>query len=345
MKHEIEYPNFFLNEYSKKLAEKYGYKDWMISRFLKFIPNTEILLEYIKNINSNKLSDFEYIRANNLKIDSEILKQRLIEKGYFLEDTLLKEVFRIKKTMNTDSNQIRKTNLPSIGSTLEYLKGYYYIQDLSSCIAVDELEINEKDCTTVLDMAASPGGKTTFIAQKMNNKGNIIACEPNPKRIPSLIFNLSRCNIKNTSIFNIPGEDIEKLSIKFDRILLDAPCSCEGILIKDKTRKESRSFKDIEICSSKQKKLIHSAVQVLKANGIMIYCTCSFAPEENEMIINELLKNNKESDIEIEPVKYGSNGLTEFANYQFTKELKYTKRLYPHIHNTNGFFIAKLRKK
>ena len=69
----------------------------MISRFLKFIPNTEILLEYIENITINKSSDFEYIRVNNLKIDSEILKQRLIEKGYILKDTLLKEVFGIEK--------------------------------------------------------------------------------------------------------------------------------------------------------------------------------------------------------------------------------------------------------
>ena len=83
----------------------------------------------------------------------------------------------------------------------------------------------------------------------------------------------------------------------------------------------------------------------MKPNGIMIDWDCSFAPEENEMIIDELIKNNKESDIEIEPVKYGINGLTEFDNYQFTKELSNTKRLYPHIHNTNGFFIAKLRKK
>ena len=343
MNHEVEYPDFFSDEYSKKLAEKYGYKDWMISRFLKFIPDTEILLEYIENNYRNKSSIFEYIRANNLKIDSESLKTRLIEKGYHLKDTILKEVFKVEKVK--DKDKTIKTNLSSIGSTLEYLKGYYYIQDLSSCIAVDELEINENNCTTVLDMAASPGGKTTFIAQKMKNKGNIIACEPNLKRISALIFNLSRCNVKNTTIFNIPGENIEKLSMKFDRILLDAPCSCEGIIIKDETRKKSRELKDIEICSNKQKKLIHSALQVLKSDGIMIYCTCSFAPEENEMIIDEIVRNNKEGGIEIEPVKYGINGLTEFGNHQFKKELSITKRLYPHIHNTNGFFIAKLRKK
>ncbi len=343
MNYDIEYPEIFHHEYSKKLAEKYGYKDWMISRFLNFIPNTEFLLEYIEK---NTSSHFEYVRTNNLKIDSHSLKKRLSEKGYFLKDTILKEVFKIDKISDINNpNNEKKISLSSIGSTLEYLKGYYYIQDLSSCIAVDELEINEKDCTTVLDMAASPGGKTTFISQKMNNKGNIIACEPNLKRIPSLLFNLSRCDVKNTTIFNIAGEDITKLGITFDRILLDAPCSCEGIIAKDETRKKSRSLKDIEICSIKQRKLIQSAFQVLKPNGKMVYCTCSFAPEENEMIVDELIRNNKDDGIELEPVKYGINGLTEYDNHQFNKELMHTKRLYPHIHHTNGFFIAKLRKK
>ncbi len=343
MSRNAENPDIFHNEYSKRLAEKYGYKDWMISRFLRFVPNTESLLEYIEK---NKSSYSEYIRANSLKMDSVSLKKRLTEKGYLLEETILDEVFKIEKANNaSNSNNDKKTNLPTIGSTLEYLKGYYYIQDLSSCIAVGELEIDERGCTTVLDMAASPGGKTTFIAQKMNNTGNIIACEPNPKRMTSLLFNLSRCGVKNTTIFNMPGEDVEKLGIKFDRVLLDAPCSCEGIVTKDETRKKSRNLKDIEICSIKQRNLIQSAFQVLKPGGKMVYCTCSFAPEENEMVVDELMRNNKDNDMELEPLRYGIDGLTEYGDRQFSKELHHTKRLYPHIHHTNGFFIAKLRKK
>jgi len=84
----------FHNEYSKKLAEKYGYRDWMISRFLNFVPDTENLLEYIEN---NKSPNYEYVRANNLKIESQKLKGRLIEKGYGVKDTILKEVFRVEK--------------------------------------------------------------------------------------------------------------------------------------------------------------------------------------------------------------------------------------------------------
>ncbi|MGN6629865.1 MAG: NOL1/NOP2/sun family putative RNA methylase [Candidatus Nitrosocosmicus sp.] len=335
MDNEIERKNVFNNEFPKKLAKKYCYPEWMITRFLYFIPDTEMLLRYIEDIHSNTSNNFDYIRTNTLKIDPDSLKKRLYEKGYTLKNTILKEVFKIEK--NSD------IKLPSLGSTLEYLKGYYYIQDLSSCIAVEELEINES-CQTVLDLAASPGGKTTFIAQKMNNKGNIIACEPNTKRISSLIFNLSRCNVRNAMVFNTLGEDIGRLGMDFDRILLDAPCSCEGIIAKDQSRKTSRIYKDIEICSIKQKKLIKSALNVLKSDGIMIYCTCSFAPEENEMIIDYILNNNNEAVIEIEPVKYGINGLTEFNNYKFDKKIKKTKRLYPHIHNTNGFFIAKLKK-
>jgi tRNA (cytosine40_48-C5)-methyltransferase len=107
----------FHNEYSKKLAEKYGYKDWMISRFLNFVPGTENLLEYTEN---NKSPNYEYIRANNLKIESQKLKGRLIEKGYVVKDTILKEVFKVEKTKEEANNteESRKNNsLPSIGST------------------------------------------------------------------------------------------------------------------------------------------------------------------------------------------------------------------------------------
>ena len=122
--------DLFHNQYSKKLAEKYGYKDWMISRFLNFVPDTESLLEYVEN---NKSHNFEYIRANNLKIESQELKRRLTEKGYCVKDTILKEVFMVEKTKdetNSTEESGKNIGLPSIGSTLEYLKGYYYIQDL-----------------------------------------------------------------------------------------------------------------------------------------------------------------------------------------------------------------------
>ena len=362
------------NERSRYLSERYGYKEWMISRFLNFIPYPEKMLDYIHDGNNIHY----YIRVNTLRTNTHALKRRLAEKGYCLSDTILKEVFEIKNPNfgdnkiknsgntiahhnNNDNNDhddgIVKTDYdlqsgndsdlgskqPSIGSTIEYLKGYYYIQDLSSCIAVEELEIQDGQDLVVLDMAAAPGGKTTHIAQKLNNKGIIFACDSNSNRLSSLLFNLSRCFVQNTIVLNTKAEEINKLELQFDRILLDAPCTCEGIIMKDKSRKKSRNLEDLETCSNRQKKMIESGFKALKPNGLMIYCTCSFAPEENEMIVQHLLSIYK--DAKIEPLSYGMNGLTSFSKYQFSEKMIHTRRFYPHIHATNGFFIAKIRKR
>ena len=114
--------DLFHNEYSKKLAEKYGYKDWMISRFLNFVPDTESLLEYVEN---NKSHNFEYIRANNLKIESQELKRRLTEKGYWVKDTILKEVFMVEKTKdetNSTEESGKNIGLPSVGLDFRIFK-------------------------------------------------------------------------------------------------------------------------------------------------------------------------------------------------------------------------------
>jgi len=365
----LNYPVLFPgNELSKNLSKKYGYREWMISRFLNYIPEPKKFLEYI----DNEENLHTYIRANTLKIDPYVLKKRLITKGFQLKDTLLDEVFEVVTTQldhyhnssyrfneksvtrndenvcfqnlcdTVKNNNIQNPKLPSIGSTIEYLKGYYYIQDLSSCIAVNELEIPYSENLAVLDMAAAPGGKTTHIAQKLNNNGLIVACESNPKRLSSLVYNLSRCFVTNTMVFNLRSEMVGNLGIKFDRVLLDAPCTCEGIIQKDVSRKKSREPKDLEICSELQKKLIIAGFNVLKPHGLMVYSTCSFAPEENEVVIQYLLDNF--NDALIEPVQLGSDRLTNFKNLEFTDRMNKTKRFYPHFHDTNGFFIAKIRK-
>lgn len=358
------------NEYSRMLSEKYHCKEWMISRFLNYIPDTEDLLEYVDTKNNLHT----YIRTNTLKIDSTSLMIRLLEKGFRLRNTIVDEVFEVidpkldrsnkvtlpVSTSNLDSpiddqttgnssnlikeeqSKLAERKLPSLGSTFEYLKGYYYIQDLSSGVAVSEMEICPSNHFNVLDMAAAPGGKTTHIAQKLNNLGKIVACESNPNRLPSLVFNLSRMGVKNTVVLRIKSEEITQLGMKFDRVLLDAPCTCEGIILKDETRKRSRTIRDLSVCSERQKRMILAGFKVLKPGGILVYSTCSFAPEENEMIIQYLLDRFKTA--QIEPLNYGSSGLTAFHDLVFSNKMNLTKRFYPHLHDTNGFFIAKIRK-
>jgi NOL1/NOP2/sun family putative RNA methylase len=306
---------------STNLSLKYGYDEWLVSRFLEYVPKVTEFLSKMEE------TPTQYIRVNTLKISRKDLVSRLVSKGFELKTTVIPEVLAVEKAPL------------STGATSEYLLGYYYIQDLSSCMAVDALGIGPGQL--VLDVAAAPGGKTTFMAQKMNNSGAIIALEPNDRRARSMSFNLARCGVYNTCIFKADGLYAGKFEMKFDRVLLDAPCSCEGVIAKDPTRKLSHTPEDVDHCSRIQERLIEAAASYVKPGGIMVYSTCSFAPEENEMVVDKLLR--KFGNITVEPVAYGSSGLTRFGDLNFDGQLKHAQRLYPHLHDTTGFFIARLR--
>ncbi|MFL6330953.1 MAG: NOL1/NOP2/sun family putative RNA methylase [Nitrososphaeraceae archaeon] len=305
---------------SVKLAKTYGYDEWLISRFIEYVPDLDRFLETMNGLPN------QYIRTNTIKINNIDLGKRLTSKGFHLKDTVIRDVFAVEKSP-----------FP-IGATTEYLLGYYYIQDLSSCIAVESLDVQEDQI--ILDMASAPGGKTTFIAQKMKNTGCVIALDINSARINSMVFNIARCGVMNSCIYKMDSRQVADLNIKFDRVLLDAPCSCEGVIIKDKTRKTSHTAQDVEYCVSNQMELIEAAIKVVRPGGLLVYSTCSFAPEENENIVNSTLDR---FDVKIEPVQYGIEGLTNFGDIRFHDDMKNTKRLYPHIHNTLGFYIARLR--
>ncbi|MDQ3561538.1 MAG: RsmB/NOP family class I SAM-dependent RNA methyltransferase [Thermoproteota archaeon] len=307
---------------SASLAAKYGYDEWLVSRFLQYVPDVN------KFLLKMEMPPTQYIRVNTLKTSREELEGRLRSKGFELKSTIIPEVLAV-----------HKAPLP-IGATTEYLLGHYYIQDLGSCIAVEALDIAEGQA--VLDIAAAPGGKTTLIAQKMNNTGAIIALEPNGRRARSMSFNVTRCGVYNTSIFRMNGLEAHKFEMKFDRVLLDAPCSCEGVIAKDVTRKTSHTPQDVDYCSQMQEKLIEVAARCVKPSGILLYSTCSFAPEENEMVIDRLLQ--KSENVTVEPLRLSSSrGLTKFGDWKFDGQLKNATRLYPHIDDTTGFFITRLR--
>jgi NOL1/NOP2/sun family putative RNA methylase len=306
---------------SAGLAARYGYDPWLVGRFLEYVPDIEEFMEKMER------PPTQYIRVNTLKTSRKELEARLCSKGFELKKTSIPEVLAVEKAPI------------AIGATNEYLFGYYYIQDLSSCIAADALDASKDEL--ILDVAAAPGGKTTFIAQRMENTGLIIALEPSVRRARAMSFNLARCGVFNTCILRTDGIHTEKLQMKFDRVLLDAPCSCEGVIAKDATRKTSHTPEDVDYCSARQDKLIEAAAMVVKPGGVLVYSTCSFAPEENEIVVDRLLQ--KLGNVVIEPLKYGSNGLARFGKMTFDSQLKNTRRFYPHIHDTTGFFIAKLR--
>jgi tRNA (cytosine40_48-C5)-methyltransferase len=294
----------------------------MVSRFVEYMPDAEGCLAAMESASST------YIRTNTLKIDPDSLLDLFSAKNIEVACTELDEVYKVTHSP-----------LP-IGATPEYLAGLYYIQDLSSCLAVEELDVSLNQLN--MDMASAPGGKTSFMAQKMRNSGAIVAIESTRSRIPSIIFNLSRCGVVNTSVYNIDARSAGSLKMKFDRVLLDAPCTGEGIISKDRTRKTSRHPSSIEKSSRLQLEMLLEAAKAVKPRGLIVYSTCSFAPEENEVVIDELLEISGDS-IAVEPVRRGYPGLTHFGDRRFHSSLSRTARFYPHLHDTVGFFIAKLR--
>jgi NOL1/NOP2/sun family putative RNA methylase len=311
---------FEASEKAKELAKKYGYDLYMVARFERFVPDLE---KFLASMDEPPRS---YIRVNTLRIAVNALRKRLSDKGFILQETDIPDCLEV-------------TSEPySIGASAEYLLGYFYIQDKSSMIPALALAPAPRD--VVIDMAASPGGKTTHIAQLMNNEGLVIAIEVEIARIAGLRSNLARCGVMNTALFFMDARDIGQLNLKADKILLDAPCTGEGVIAKDRTRKTSRGVEDIEFCSNLQEELIDAAYACLKPGGVLVYSTCSFAPEENEYNVNYAIKKY---GMKVEPLPYGSPGIESFGDLKFDPQVKNARRLYPHQHRTSGFFVARLK--
>jgi len=305
---------------TRELARKYRYDEYMVSRFEQLVPDLE------KFLASMEERPPVYVRVNTLKIGQNALIQRLKDKGFSLKTTDLPDCLEI-------------TAEPySIGASAEYLLGYFYIQDKSSMVPALALAPVPGD--TVIDMAASPGGKTTHIAQLVHNEGLIVAIEKDPLRMPGLRANLGRCGVRNAALFEMDALEVGRLDLKVDKVLLDAPCTGEGVIAKDRTRKTSRELADIEFCSIQQRDLIDAACTVLKPGGTLVYSTCSYAPEEDEQVVDYAIKKH---GMKVEPIPYGSPAITSFGSLKFNQEVANARRMYPHIHRTTGFFVARLR--
>lgn len=307
---------------SRELAKKYGYDEFIIRRWINFFGEEETLklVEAMENVP-------KYIRVNTLKINENRLLDKLRRRGFDLSETEVPFCYEVVEAPY------------SIGATPEFLMGYYYIMDKSSCVPPLVLNPSEKD--TVIDFAASPGGKTTMLAQLMRNRGSIIAIEANEERLKPLIDNIHRMGAVNIGVLRMDATGFYRTGIKADKILLDAPCTGEGIIHKDPTRKKSRGVKDIAFCSSLQRKLLDSAIKSLKEGGALVYSTCSLTPEENEIVIDELLKRHR---IHLEEIPYGDPALTKIGEIKLNRELKKARRFYPHRHRCSGFFVAKIVK-
>ncbi|HID43889.1 MAG TPA: NOL1/NOP2/sun family putative RNA methylase [Archaeoglobaceae archaeon] len=315
------YIDFPSTPQSSEIAEKYGYSEFVIRRWLNFFEDAIDLIEKIEE------GIPKYIRVNTLKIEESELIERLKSRGFEVKETEVPFCYEVIEEPY------------SIGATPEYLMGYYYIMDKSSCIP--PLALNPEPGDVIADFTSSPGGKTTFLAQLIKNKGVILAVESNYSRACALIDNIHRMGVMNTAVLRMDAKEFPKLGIKVDKILLDAPCSCEGVMHRDPLRKSSFSPKDIETCSDIQLKLLNSALKSLKSGGVLVYSTCSMSPEENEMVVQKILDSYP---VRLEEIEWGENAFTEIPNTEIriSIEMRKARRFYPHKHRTSGFFVSKI---
>ena len=267
------------------------------------------------------------IRVNTLKISVKELKEKLHE--YELKQIpWCKEGFWIKGP-RTD-----------LGNLLEHSLGYFYIQEAASMIPPVVLNPNENDL--LLDVAAAPGSKTTQMASLMNNKGLIIANDVKIDRIKALSINLQRCGILNTIITLRSNHSFKEM--KFDKILLDASCSGSGAIRKSLKTLQIWNQNMLIRLSKEQKKLLLNAYDSLNDNGTLVYSTCSIDPEEDEAVIDFLLRNR---DAKIEKINLDikkSEIILDYENRNFNSEIKKCLRIWPQDNNTEGFFVAKIKK-
>ena len=268
------------------------------------------------------------LRVNTLKMDEKVLVERLkkhnvkLEKisccrhGYFYEATF------------------------SLGATPEYLMGYYYLQEAASQLPIEVLQPREND--TVLDMAASPGSKTTQLAQWMNNKGIIVALDSDARRLLALRNNLARCGVCNVVTYKKDARFSTDLKMEFDKVLLDAPCS--GNYCIEENFFQTKSIDGVRERARLQRELLKAGVRVLKKGGVIVYSTCSLEPEEDELNIDWLLAKYPEMKLEDTGLHLGDPGLIEVFDKKLNPEIRKCRRFWPEKTGTEGFFIAKLRK-
>jgi len=270
------------------------------------------------------------IRINTLKISPEKLINKLEEKGYFL-----------KKIPFSDYGYYIEGEQMDIGNLPEHALGYFYVQEAASMIP--PLVLQPKKHEIILDMAAAPGSKTTQMSAMMENTGIIIANDYKYQRLKPLDINTQRCGCKNVISTISYGHRIKNM--KFDKILLDAPCSGTGGICKSLKTLQIYNTEMIKKLSKDQKTLILAAYSLLNQNGVLVYSTCSLEPEENEEVIDYLLK---ETDAELEKIEINnlkiSEPVTEFENKSYSKEIKKCLRIWPQDNQTEGFFVAKIIK-
>lgn len=296
---------------------------------IKFLEKMQNILgdEYDAFIKTYEENRKAALRINTLKGNGEKLFSVLGEKlspvpwtsdGYFYPDT-----------MQPGKNPLHEA-------------GAYYIQEPSAMLPAVLLKAQPGEC--ILDLCAAPGGKTTKIAADMKGEGLLVANEIHPKRAAILSSNVERMGIKNAVVTNESSDRLlKKFPEFFDRILVDAPCSGEGMFRKDEEARAQWNEENVIKCAVRQKEILDNAAAMLRPGGKLVYSTCTFSPEENEKMIVDFLNDHSEFSVEkTDTPSCISDGRPELAGND--ERAAFTFRIWPHLTEGEGHFAAVLKK-
>ncbi len=303
--------------------EKIGISTFNQTWFVKYCFKLLGRAETLKLLENTAKPPPTYIRINTLKATEEdIIKKLEAERIKIQKVKGLEHVYKVLKT-----------NKPLVKTT-SFHTGLFYVQDKASCFAVKAA--NPQSGMTVMDVCAAPGAKTTYIAQLMKNKGQIFSIDYSKRRIGVWREEIRRMGVKNATPVVADALSSLPLKIKADLLFLDPPCTSTGAFGKFPSAKWRISRRSVDKMAEIQWKMLKNCASLVKVGGFLVYSTCSITVEENEMLIERFLKH------------YPDFVLTEIASslgFPGLRGLSACRRLYPHIHECNGFFIAKLERK
>ncbi len=229
------------------------------------------------------------------------------------------------------------------GKTIEYTIGRYYIQSLSSMIPA--IVLNPGPADRVLDMCGAPGSKSTQLSELMRSKGTLYTNEPNNSRIKSLVYNIERHGLTNFGVLRSKGELLSKMyNNYFDKILVDAPCSGLGIVQKKGEVSSWWNMKHVDRISDTQMRLLISAIKSARVGGEIVYSTCTLTVEENELLLDRIMKKYPVELADIELPVISHEGFTRYEGAELNPLLAKSRRIIPWEINSEGFFVAKLIK-
>ncbi|PWN37940.1 NOL1/NOP2/sun family putative RNA met [Meira miltonrushii] len=324
------------SEYTEQLLRDicnyYGYNRFLAEKFFELFSPTEALAFFEANETPRPVT----IRANTLRTRRRDLAQALINRGVNLEP--------IPGKWTKVGLQVFESGVP-IGATPEYLSGHYMLQAASSFLPV--IALSPQPHERVLDMASAPGGKSTYLSALMQNTGVVFANDSNKARTKSLTANIHRLGCTNVVVCNYDARQFPKVIGGFDRVLLDSPCSGSGVVSKDASVKTNKSDRDLQLLTHLQKQLILCAIDSInprsKTGGYLVYSTCSVLVEENEQVVQYALEKRKNVKIVPSGIDFGREGFKRFRGKTFDDRMHLTKRIFPHVHNMDGFFFCKLK--